>query len=450
MSTASSPARFRFRIVRAFKALDDGTRRKWVIVAHARDLPLNLPLDANARVPNVLKNQTCAEQRETLLTRPEDFQIFNGGIVCTATEIESKQDGNQHYVEVVFDQDAGQGLVNGGHTYAQLLHALHDNTSYSDGKNLKAVLLQDARRGSAEIGTIALDDEMLADRVARAREKAQVQIEFVAPVVDSEMLAQIARARNLSQSVDATALQNLAGKFDLMKSVLGGAPAPFGPSFVERVVWKTNQEIPEDAAGGAISVKLLIQVLALMNARLYPPATRVANDVYSRAGVVVREFGDSSDEDEKYYNALTKLLPEIIKLYDHIYVALPEVDSTYPWADGKFDSEKKKKTGPASTPFTSRPCASRIASAFVWPIFSAFRTLLVQDDEANLKFRVDPVSLFNDMKNEMITTVQTAHRHQAHGVVHQVGKDKEVWLRLQGQIEMELKVRERLSAKSKK
>lgn len=448
--TASSPVRFRFRIVRAFKALDDGSRKKWVVVAHARDLPPNLPLDANARIPNVLKNQTCAEQRETLLTRPEDFQIFNGGIVCTAEEIEPKQDGNQHYVEVVFDQDSGQGVVNGGHTYAQLLHVVHDNTTYADDKNLKTVLLQDARRGSAEIANIALDDELLADRVARAREKAQVQIEFVAPIADSEMLAQIARARNLSQSVEATALQNLSGKFDLMKEVLCGAPAPFGQAFVDRVVWKTNQEIPEDAIGGAIPVKLLIQILALMNARIYPPATRVANDVYSRAGVVVREFGEASEEDEKYYNALTKILPEIIRLYDHIYATLPEVDPTYPWADGKLDSDKKRKVTAAITPLTGRPCGSKIASAFVWPIFSAFRTLLSHDDEGNVKFRIDPVALFNDMKNEMVTTVQTAHRHQAHGIVHQVGKDKEVWLRLQGQIEMELRVRERLAAKTRK
>ncbi len=450
MTAASSPVRFRFRVVRAFKALDDGTRKKWVIIAHARDLPPNLPLDANARIPNVLKNQTCIELRETLLTHPEDFPIFNGGIICTATEIEAKQDGNQHFVEVVFDQDAGQGLVNGGHTYAQLLHIVHDNTEYSDGKSIKAVLLQDARHGSEEIGRIALDDELLADRVARARDKAQVQIEFVAPVVDSEMLAQIARARNLSQSVEATALQNLAGKFDLMKSVVASAPPPFGPTFRDRVVWKTNQEIPEDAVGGAIPVKLLIQILALMNARQYPPATRVANDVYSRAGVVVREFGEAEDADEQYYNALTKILPDIVKLYDHIYATLPEVDPTYPWADGKFDNEKKKKTGPSLTPFTGRPCGSRVANAFVWPIFSAFRTLLLQDADGDVKFRVDPIAMFNDMKNEMVTTVQTAHRHQAHGIVHQVGKDKEVWLRLQGQIEMELKLRERLAAKTKK
>src|SRR4051794_32733534 len=89
---------FRFRTKRAFKALDDGVHRKWVLVVAARDLPRDLPLDANARVPNVIKNPTCKEMRETLLTRPELFQIFNGGMVCTATSVDVRQDGSEQWV----------------------------------------------------------------------------------------------------------------------------------------------------------------------------------------------------------------------------------------------------------------------------------------------------------------------------------------------------------------
>src|SRR5262245_16557206 len=290
-SESSSYRHFRFRVLRAFKALDDGERRKWVVVVAARDLPVNLPLDANARVPNVVKNTHCADMRETLLTTPGLFTVLNSGIVCTATSVEIKQEGNDHSIEVTFDEDAAQGIGNGGHTYAELLHALHDQTTYSQGKDLRTVLTQDARDGSPELLELALKEDKLAERVARARERAQVQIEFVAPVKDAELLTQIAKARNLQQSVEATAFQNLAGKFDLMKEVLAAAPSPFGPPFVERVVWKTNQEVPEDSK--AVPVKLLIHLLALMNARIYPPATKVANEVYTRSGVVVREFGEA-------------------------------------------------------------------------------------------------------------------------------------------------------------
>src|SRR5437588_2022693 len=102
MSTRSTSAPtlkpFRFRTNRAFKALDDGIHKKWVLVVAARDLPRDLPLDANARVPNVIKNATCSEMRETLLTHPELFQIFNGGMVCTSSAVEVRQEGSEQYV----------------------------------------------------------------------------------------------------------------------------------------------------------------------------------------------------------------------------------------------------------------------------------------------------------------------------------------------------------------
>src|SRR4051812_38008748 len=137
---APSLKTYRFKISRAFKALDDGTYRKWVLVAAARDLPRDLPLDANARVPNVVKNPTCSEMRETLLTRPELFQVFNGGIVCTATSVDVRQEGGEQYVEVAFDQEQLQGVVNGGHTYGTLMQVVHDNAIYAEGSSLKVVL----------------------------------------------------------------------------------------------------------------------------------------------------------------------------------------------------------------------------------------------------------------------------------------------------------------------
>jgi AIPR protein len=434
----------RFRVVRAFKALDDGVRRKWVVVARARDLPVNLPLDANARVPNVTKNPTCAEMRETLLKTPELFQVFNSGIVCTATAVELKQEGNEHVIEVAFDQEAEQGIVNGGHTYATLLNTLHDSTQYSAGKTFRDLLAQDARKGSAELAELVLHDGKLAEHVTRAREEAQVQIEFVAPVADSELLAQIARARNYTQGVDPTALQNLAGKFDLMKEVLTNEPAPFGPALVERIVWKTNQEVPEESR--AVPVKLLIQMLALMNTRIYPLNGRTANEVYSRAGVVVREFGEAEGDDEEFYRSLTRLLPTLIRFYDHVYASLPGIDPSFPWADGKLDVESKRRRAAASTPILTKPCLSKVVNAFIWPIYSAFRILLVRNADGQLMFQIDPFALFEEMKTELAMTVQSFHRNQAHGIVHQVGKDKEVWLRLQYQVDRELAVRNRLAA----
>ena len=339
---------FRFRSLRAFKALDNGLHRKWILVVAAKDLPRDLPLDANARVPNVIKNPTCAEMRETLLTRPEMFQIFNGGIVCTASSVEVKSEDNEQWVDVAFDEDQLQGVVNGGHTYGTTLHVIHDNSIYAEGMPLKLVLAKKDKVGDNAALAPLLDDEKSVNRIAVAREKAQgtdrtggARLRLRLPAHD------IARARNLSQSVDQTALQNLAGKDHLMKEVLRDTPPPFGPSFIERVVWKTNQEVPEDST--EIPVKALIDIMALMNTRLYKPGVKVAHEVYTRSGLVVREFGEAEGEDSAFYDKLARLLPELIKLYDHIYLTLPETDPAFPWADGKALSASEEEEGRSDT-----------------------------------------------------------------------------------------------------
>jgi hypothetical protein len=442
--SAPSLKTYRFRSSRAFKAVDDGTLVKWVLVVAARDLPRDLPLDANARLPNVIKNPTCVEMRHTLLTRPEMFQVFNGGIVCTATSVTIKQEGNEQWVEVAFDQDQLQGVVNGGHTYGTLLQIGHDNPVYAERMTLKAALKKDKAAENADLAPLLEDEDKLADRLARARERAMVQLEIVSPIATPDLLHDIARARNLSQSVDQTALQNLAGKYELMKSVLRDAPSPFGQQFVERVLWKTNQDVPEGST--SVPVKAIIHMLALMNIRQYKPGVKVANEVYVRSGVVVREFGEAEGEDSDFYDKLGRLLPDFIKLYDHIYAALPETHQAFPWADGKPPSNdrKRRKVG-FTTPFLARTCSSKVSGAFIWPVFSAFRLLLGEDGNGGLRFKTDPIALFEDKKSELSATIQNTFESQGR-FVQQVGKATDAWIRLEGQIDMELKIRERLKA----
>jgi AIPR protein len=441
--SASSLKPYRFRSSRAFKAFDDGSRQKWVLVVSARDLPRDLPLDANARVPNVIKNPTCGEMRETLLTRPELFQILNGGVVCTATSVGVKQEGNEQWVDVAFDQDQLQGVVNGGHTYGTLLHTVHDHPIYAEGMSLKAVLAKkDRAADNPDLAPLLENDERLAERIARARERTMVQLELVAPISDPELLHDIARARNLSQSVDQTALQNLAGKYELMKEVLRDAPPPFGPSFVERVVWKTNQEVPEGSA--EVPVKTLIHLLALMNTRMYKPGVKVANEVYVRSGVIVREFGEAEGEDSVFYDKLAQMLPEFIRLYDRIYSALPETQPSFPWADGKPPTADRKRRKTAFiTPLLARACSTKVSGAFIWPVFSAFRLLLENDGGDRLRFKADPVALFEEKKAELSATIQNTFENQGR-VVQQVGKVTDAWIRLESQIQMEMLIRERI------
>jgi hypothetical protein len=237
-------------------------------------------------------------------------------------------------------------------------------------------------------------------------------------------------------------LQNLAGKYELMKTVLRDAPPPFGSPFVERVVWKTNQEVPDGSA--EVPVKTLIHLLALMNIRLYKPGAKAANEVYMRSGVIVREFGEAEGDDSEFYNQLAYRLPDFIKLYDHIYGALPETEPTFPWADGKPPAEDRKRRKAAfMTPLLGRSCRSKVSGAFIWPVFSAFRLLLEEGADGELRFKTDPVALFEEKKAELSATIRNTFENQGR-LVQQLGKASDAWIRLEGQLQMEMMIRERI------
>jgi hypothetical protein len=281
--------------------------------------------------------------------------------------------------------------------------------------------------------------------VALARDHAHVQLEFVMPLNEPEELERIARARNLSQSVEATAFANLAGRFELMKEVLQSGSTTM-QALEKRVVWKTNQEVTED--GKAIAAKTLINLLAMMDIHKFPVDKRPAHAVYGHASVVVREFADAEGAEKEFQDALTRLLPKFMELYDEVYSVLPESDPSFPWADGKFDPEPKKRQRKTSavTPFLNKSCKSKVLDAFVWPVYAAFRALLRENPLSKaLAFESDPIQLFHDLKGQLAARTMAYHGDKEQ--VQHIGKDKEIWLRLDSEVMNELRLRERLAKK---
>jgi hypothetical protein len=86
-----------------------------------------------------------------------------------------------------------------------------------------------------------------------------------------------------------------------------------------------------------------------------------------------------------------------------------------------------------------------VSGAFIWPMFSAFRLLLEDDGAGQLRFKTDPIALFEDKKAELSATIQNTFETQGR-VVQQVGKVTDAWIRLEGQLQMEMMIRERIRA----
>jgi hypothetical protein len=126
-------------------------------------------------------------------------------------------------------------------------------------------------------------------------------------------------------------------------------------------------------------------------------------------------------------------------------MTLPETNPSFPWADGKPPTDRKRRKTAFTTPLLARTCSSKVSGAFIWPVFSAFRLLLEEDGSGRLRFQTDPIALFEEKKAELSSTIQTTFESQGR-VVNQVGKATDAWIRLEGQVEMELRIRERIKA----
>jgi hypothetical protein len=73
--------------------------------------------------------------------------------------------------------------------------------------------------------------------------------------------------------------------------------------------------------------------------------------------------------------------------------------------------------------------------------------LLLEEGTDALSFKTDPIKLFDDNKSELSATIQNAFENQGR-VTHQVGKNTDAWIRLEGQIQVEMMIRDRIRPKS--
>src|SRR5262245_45044957 len=88
---------------------------KHEFTVRAKDLPLGIRSDANARAPVGLNRRVYREVNDSLLNRfafPGIFDLMNKGITILANKVR-RIDEHNYEIELV----AGQGIVDGGHTY---------------------------------------------------------------------------------------------------------------------------------------------------------------------------------------------------------------------------------------------------------------------------------------------------------------------------------------------
>ena len=380
-------------VCRVFRDSDD-KRQLWSLTLAVKDLPQGFPYGPNARNAN-LAAKPAKVMLETLKSEPQQFIYYNNGIMLVVDSLQARRvEGGDFEVRIKYiepneetEDFSGHGVLNGGHTYKALMHALY-------GQHKRGEQYPDIHQ-------------------------AHVQV-TVAVGVDEESVASISRARNLSKAVPDYALKNLEGDWQKIEKYLPR-------NYRKNVIFKPNEfeDNPDNAP--RYTVVDLVQRLALLNNKLFDfkkDSHPVA--AYTGKGSLVSKWNDKS------YEHVLPLLPEILWLEE-------KVMETHESLNGLSSNGKKivitKVSGCStqqSTLITGRTFNLTVAPPFVMPVLAAFR-LLIKDGKW-----IKPVEeLWEQYGVILVERLWDTYKNEGRSSAASFGRSKSTWNTLTNTIAMQ-------------
>jgi hypothetical protein len=303
-----------------------GAAELWTLTITLKDLPSGLKYGPNARHAR-LDAPPAKQMLETLRTSPETFVLNNNGMMVVAKSL--KATGNT--VELVCDEpeddedQAGHGVLNGGHTYLALTEAKQHPDKYPDAAERATVIM-----------TVALN-------------------------VADETIWKISKARNTSQKVPMFALRNLAGDWSNLREHL--------PEATRRLVAFKPNDPNLDAA--EFDVTEVVRRLVMFNNDLFPAEKNThPSAAYTSIGSLVKKY------EKPAFDPLVPLLPDIIRLEELVVRKYEEMN-------GKPSKGKlgilTRASGCSKEPsklLSGYEASLTLAAPFVLPVMAAFRVFI--------------------------------------------------------------------------
>lgn len=299
-----------------------------IFVVNAKDVPKDLPLEANARRPNTRK-QVYREVKRSLMNEegePGTFHLKNKGIVIVADEVKPAK-GSSDLYEVVLDRTT-QGILDGGHTYKLIV----------DGQ-----------------GDPAFPDDQYVF----------IQVRVSVP---NDWIADISRGLNTSVQVQDMSLDNLAGRFSWLKDEVRET------SYRNEIAWSENDK-------GQISARDLIALLYLFNIKLFPGGDAHPISGYEKKSEALKSF----EQNEPAFKSMKCIVQEILFLYDYIaftankfYNEGAQRNNQKGRGGGLSFMREAGRHGPIFANLHFDP-DYRLEDAALYPILASFRVFLKAD-----------------------------------------------------------------------
>lgn len=348
----------------------------YYLLVNMRDLPENIPMDVNPRVPKMGTN--VAKRLIHAVVEPEtDFYVNNRGIVISAQAFSFNSTDSEVTIDLGEQNDENDrfsyGILDGGHTYTAIMQN--------------------------------------RDKIPENIEK-YVRIEVIINVLN---ITRLSDARNTSVQVSDIALFNLEDSFEDIHRVIKDE------TYAEKIAYKDNENKP-------INVSELLRLLYAFDIKKYPDDSMAPIQSYSGKAQVFKRYKEAYNAG--FYKTLTKELPVLVKLYDYIEQDLANKYNEYKKSLGfshpHFGNvkgieymERGGKTG-----FLQKETMYMISSGYIYPIFVVFRPLLEYFKETEtVNWLFDPLEVWDEVGASLVqNTFETSNNPQL------TGKDKQLWL----------------------
>jgi hypothetical protein len=321
----ASSYRFRPSIARRipdpnFKSTNGAERH--IFMMPAKNLPVGIPYDPNARRPNTNKRvyRTVEKSLLGLEGEPGTFHLKNKGITIIAESV--KQTGEEYDVDM---KTGIHGIVDGGHTY--------------------------------EIITTNLENPALSP-------DQYVTVEIRTGIPEG-WIPDIAGGLNTSVQVQDMSLDNLKGQFEWIRAELKSA------SYAKEIAWSENDP-------GEYDARDLVSLLMMFNIELFPNA----NDehpvaAYEKKSTALKLFENKGPSFER----LRPILKDILVLHDTVASSAKDVwNKAVPGGKGgNLSFIETRKKGAFNFHFIGQKGDSRLMGGALYPILGAFRWYVDSD-----------------------------------------------------------------------
>lgn len=365
-------------VEKACRSLKADDRELWTLTVALEDLPRTWKYGPNARHAS-LKAPPVKQMLATLASDPEQFVFFNNGMMVVADSI--KVDGKQVLIECQEpeeddDEDqAGHGVLNGGHTYLALQEALRR-----------------AENGDRDFAGVG------------ARAKVVVTVGIGIP---DEEIWQISRARNTSQKVPLYALRELAGDWSQLKENVPEATR-------QLVAYKPNDPEAPDAE---YNITDLVRRLALLNNELFPAQDdQHPKSAYTSLGTLVKKYKP------EHFQRVAHLLRDALKLEELAVAEYARCNTK-----GKADSIAiTRASGCRPVPrrlLSGATSEITVAEPFVLPVIAAFRPLITADGQWHKPLE----ELWAEFGPDAIQRTWAAYRDQGKSSAAVFGRSNSGW-----------------------